>query len=221
MSSVITHNGITLTGYAVDMYNDDHPINMRKHTAPNVILITGKARSGKDYTANLLKQALEANGKIVQQLFFAAPLKQIIAATFDITLEQLDEYKNYQVPLFIDKHMDAPSVTNFRTILQRFGTEGMKPIFGEEVWAQLVNDQITQSSADCVIISDYRFDIEYTTLAHHNPTVIQVLGVPSANIHQHSSEQTPTAAPFDHIVDNSNQDSTVINWVANFTRNLS
>ena len=72
--------------------------------------------------------------------------------------EPFSNNKNY-LPLRIE--------TDFRTILERFGTEAMKPIFGKEVWVKLVVDQIKEAKSDTVIISDFRMVEEYEYVKEH------------------------------------------------------
>ena len=61
---------------------------------PLVIQLLGQARSGKDFTATNLKLYYESIGKSVEIMSYAAPMKQIAATLFGITLEQLDDFKN-------------------------------------------------------------------------------------------------------------------------------
>ena len=58
-----------------------------------VILITGKAGSGKDTTAVLLKEMLECQGKKVEILHFADELKKYVAGMLNISVEELEELK--------------------------------------------------------------------------------------------------------------------------------
>ena len=136
----------------------------------NVILINGLARSGKDTIAKYMKEELNKREISTEILSFAEPLKQIIADTFDISLTTLEYYKNNADNISIEcikenrNDFQVLEVTNFRRILQRFGTEGMKPVFGNNVWANLVVQKIKQSNAEVFIIPDFRFQIEADTI---------------------------------------------------------
>lgn len=180
-----------------------------------IIMIAGLKRSGKDYIANLIKTELESQGNKVTIASFATPLKQIIANTLEISLEDLETYKNgednYQcqtIDITTDKRLHSISV---RKILQNFGTEAMKPIFGKNVWGNLMADKINNSkSTDYFIIPDYRFDPEFEYLSQqgHNINTLLVIG-PTTNIKDnHSSESLPTK-PFDYVINNKAQDSSV------------
>ena len=134
---------------------------------PLVIQLLGFARSGKDWTASQLKAYFESQGKSVEIMSYAAPMKRIAATLFDITLEQLDNYKNHPLEYVIDitqlSEFKVPvdiHNTNFRRFLQLLGNDAIKPIFGDNVWAKLAKANIDKSTADIIIIPDCRFTIE-------------------------------------------------------------
>ena len=141
---------------------------------PSIIQLLGQARSGKDFTATQLKLYYESIGKSVEILSYAAPMKQIAATLFDISLEQLDDFKNQPInyPLTVTSlYTGMPVVQlDFRTFLQRLGNEAVKPLFGDAVWANLMQQAISKSSADIIIIPDCRFTTELQTF----PTSITV-----------------------------------------------
>ena len=134
---------------------------------PLVIQLLGFARAGKDWTASQLKAYFESQGKSVEIMSYAAPMKRIAATLFDITLEQLDNYKNHPLEYVIDitqiSEFKVPvdiHNTNFRRFLQLLGNDAIKPIFGDNVWAKLAKANIDKSTADIIIIPDCRFTIE-------------------------------------------------------------
>ena len=134
---------------------------------PLVIQLLGQARSGKDWTASQLKAYFESQGKSVEIISYAAPMKRIAATLFDITLEQLDNYKNYPLEYVIDitqlSEFKVPvdiHNTNFRRFLQLLGNDAIKPIFGDNVWAKLAKANIDKSTADIIIMPDCRFTVE-------------------------------------------------------------
>ena len=134
---------------------------------PLVIQLLGLARSGKDWTASQLKAYFESQGKSVEIMSYAAPMKRIAATLFDITLEQLDNYKNHPLEYVIDitqlSEFKVPvdiHNTNFRRFLQLLGNDAIKPIFGDNVWAKLAKANIDKSTADIIIMPDCRFTIE-------------------------------------------------------------
>lgn len=134
---------------------------------PLVIQLLGFARAGKDWTASQLKAYFESQGKSVEIMSYAAPMKRIAATLFDITLEQLDNYKNHPLEYVIDitqlSEFKVPvdiHNTNFRRFLQLLGNDAIKPEFGDDVWAKLAKANIDKSTADIIIIPDCRFAVE-------------------------------------------------------------
>ena len=134
---------------------------------PLVIQLLGFARAGKDWTASQFKAYFESQGKSVEIMSYAAPMKRIAATLFDITLEQLDKYKNHPLEYVIDitqlSEFKVPvdiHNTNFRRFLQLLGNDAIKPIFGDNVWAKLAKANIDKSTADIIIIPDCRFTVE-------------------------------------------------------------
>lgn len=134
---------------------------------PLVIQLLGFARAGKDWTTSQFKAYFESQGKSVEIMSYAAPMKRIAATLFDITLEQLDNYKNHPLEYVIDitqlSEFKVPvdiHNTNFRRFLQLLGNDAIKPIFGDDVWAKLAKANIDKSTADIIIIPDCRFTVE-------------------------------------------------------------
>jgi len=179
-----------------------------------VILVSGFKRAGKDYVSSLLAEQLRGLYLTVESESFAAPMKRIISATFGISLEDLEDYKNntdnYILELADEKHECHALQTDFRSILQNFGSEAMKPEFGDNVWSELMVNRIKQSTADIVIIPDYRFDSELDHLRNSdiNTVSIHISNGVVATEDMHVSEVLPTNPP-SFIIDNSAQDDTV------------
>lgn len=129
-----------------------------------VILVNGLPRSGKDTFADYLVDKYNFT-----KMSFAEDLKNILCRTFDITYEELDLYKNnpdnYSLELkhYPDGVVQNILYTDFRKILQRFATEGMKTAFGNGVWADLVYKRILESDSKLIVIPDFRFLSEYQT----------------------------------------------------------
>ena len=151
------------------------------------ILIAGQKRSGKDTVAGMLQQQLTASGHTVALYSFAAPMKSILATTLGISLEALDELKN------------DPNDSTYRGYLQRLGTEAIKPIFGESVWGDLAAKFIKDSTADYVIISDFRFPTEITPLSNYTTVKVLRSGLTSDT---HISENALNGYSFNHTISN-------------------
>jgi len=189
-----------------------------------IVLINGKKRSGKDFSASMLEEKLDSTLK----LSFATPLKQIVADTFGITLEALEEFKNNHTEYDI-KCMAYPNnqpqvnflTTDFREILQRFGTEGMKPVFGTDVWAKIALDLVKESKEEVIIIPDFRFNIE-SDVIKNNPFGINVVTLKIKNDDVdggedlHASERELDSYLFDYIIDNTGYSEDLSDYLDSF-----
>lgn len=188
-----------------------------------VILVSGYKRAGKDYCSSLVATQLANMSLTTELLSFAAPMKRIIATTFGISLEQLDEYKNDSYDTCRLQHWSEDTLdteTDFRSILQNFGTEAMKPEFGDNVWGELMANNLRKSDADVVIIPDYRYDLEadYLISQGFNVTTLHVRSV-NKSTDTHSSETLPSGTP-DFTIDNSKKDDSVQLAVSSYIKSI-
>ena len=171
---------------------------------PLIIQLLGQARSGKDWTASQLKAYFESQGKSVEIMSYAAPMKQIAASLFNISLEDLDKYKNYpkEYELKLVAHCETVSphfVVNFRQILQRLGNEAIKPLFGDDVWAKLAKANIDKSTADIIIIPDCRFIVE---LKEVGGTTVRIVNDSLSPPMSHPSELELKDYKTDYVLNN-------------------
>ena len=129
---------------------------------PLIIQISGKKRAGKDTLAQFLLSAYQDQGKSVELMSYAEPLKDIAATILNVTPTQLDTFKNEpELYKLVTMNKDNfVTVTNYRSVLQLLGSEAMKKWFGPNVWVDLLNHRINQSKADVIIIPDWRFKSE-------------------------------------------------------------
>jgi predicted metal-binding transcription factor (methanogenesis marker protein 9) len=169
-------------------------------------MIHGQKRSGKDYLANKIIEVFPS----FQKYAFADPLKDIISITFDITREELDNHKNEEDGLYIyeDDMIGYKKITDFRKVLQYFGTEAMKKYFGNNVWADLFVKKYNESDNKDFIISDYRFyEDEFLYLKNKINDKIITIKIKNNNKHNdsHKSEKEIPDNYFDYIFDNSNK----------------
>ena len=175
-----------------------------------VILIAGKKRAGKDYAGEIIKQFMPG----IKCVRFADTIKEIISSTFGISLEDLEEYKNNtdQYGLEIKAYPNnQPEATikyiNFREILQKFGTEGMKPIFGDDIWVEACYNKIKDSEYS--IITDFRFLSEYKSLLEKGFEIytIKIFNDNLESDDSHSSENDLENNNFvyDFYIDNTNK----------------
>ena len=176
---------------------------------PIIVQILGFSRAGKDWTASALKSYYESIGKSVEIYSYAAPMKQIAATLFDITLGQLDDFKNQPInyPVTILSRYYGKSIvdTDMRIFLQRLGNEAIKPIFGDTVWANLMQSAISKSSADIIIIPDCRFQVELATIGGITIRVINTALPPPM---QHASELELADFDANFVLDNTKYQAT-------------
>lgn len=134
-----------------------------------IVLIHGRKRSGKDTFASILKE-LKPELEIYS---FAQPLKEITAKSFGITLKVLDDLKNDESIKIGFRSPNAKMCTgnSVRNFLQNLGTEAMKPIFGDDVWADLaIKHYNTLPEGSIMAVPDFRVPEEYEA--------IKALGLP-------------------------------------------
>lgn len=171
---------------------------------PIIIQLLGQARSGKDWTAEQLKQLFEAKGMAVSVKSYAAPMKRIAAKLFDISLEELDRFKNnpkhYSIWVCTPSNHTVLNHFNFRVFLQRLGNDAVKPEFGDAVWADLMMINIAKSDADVIIITDCRFTVELDSFPQ--ATTIRVINSTLPTPMNHASELETADYQTTYTIDN-------------------
>ena len=166
-----------------------------------IIQIGGFKRSGKDTISQMIANHYQLSGKLVDILHYADPIKQIAASIFDISLEQLDDFKNNKTELWrFDDFGNAYQVTDFRGILMKIGNEAIKPVFGNDVWHKIMWEKIEKSEADMIIIPDFRFKVEHIP----NAVTIRINNYDIINDTDHPSETELIDFDFDMSIDNTN-----------------
>ena len=170
-----------------------------------IIQVGGFKRSGKDTISQMIANHYQLSGKLVDILHYADPIKQIAASIFDISLEQLDEFKNNKTELWrFDQFENTYKVTDFREILMKIGNEAIKPVFGNDVWQKIMWEKIEKSEADIIIIPDFRFKVEHIP----NAVTIRIINDDITNDTDHPSETELIDFDFDMLIDNTNYHQT-------------
>ena len=180
----------------------------------NIIQLSGRKRSGKDWTASAIKQQLESHGYSVEVMSFAEPLKDIASIILDMPLSDLEFAKNTDAYLLESTNSQPEYLTTFRLLLQKLGTEAMKKHFGESVWYDLLINRIEQSSADYILVPDYRFPEETIPRA----LTVRIYSTSVDLTDNHISETALDDFVFDHVLDNSNKqltESDIVHFVSN------
>ncbi|MBE0498610.1 MAG: hypothetical protein IBX43_05135 [Campylobacterales bacterium] len=184
----------------------------------HIILIGHKKRQGKDTFAEMLQA--HTGGTIIR---FADPMKEIIADTLGMSLDELELIKNAELPITLPPKNGMLAQTNARVILQRFGTEAMKKQFGKNVWGELLLEKAVLLGAETTIVPDFRFEEEYQYLMRNTAARIITVNIvrPGASSgDEHLSEKGLDGFPYDWVIDN-DTDMAGLDWSAElFARRL-
>ena len=154
-----------------------------------VIGITGKAGSGKDTFAGLLKTALEQrrrlSGKVVIDQI-AGPLKDAVTAMLGIHPSEI-EYRAFKETSLLD---DLGIDYSPRQLLQTLGTEWGRGL-DEDIWLKLLTprlDGYARYGAEYCLITDVRFPNEHTWIDNMGGAVVEIYRPLAASVASHSSE---------------------------------
>ena len=165
-----------------------------------IIQIGGFKRSGKDTISQMIANHYQSSGKLVDIFHYADPIKEHVCKLFNISLEQLDEFKNRKKELWsFDNYDNAYKVTDFRDLLTSTG-DSFKSIFGDDIFLRLMWEKIEKSEADIIIIPDFRFKIEHIP----NAVTIRIINDDIVNDTDHPSETELINFDFDMSIDNTN-----------------
>ena len=163
-----------------------------------IIQIGGFKRSGKDTISQMIANHYQSSGKLVDIFHYADPIKEHICKLFNISLEQLDEFKNSKKELWsFDNY--AYKVTDFRDLLTSTG-DSFKSIFGDDIFLRLMWEKIEKSEADIIVIPDFRFKVEHIP----NAVTIRINNSDIINDTDHPSETELIDFDFDMSIDNTN-----------------
>jgi hypothetical protein len=161
----------------------------------NYIGLSGWAKSGKDTVANYL---VENYG--YKKLSFAEPMRESL-----LRLNPLVPYMQSEIRLATAvRHMGWEDLKRInpevRELLQRFGTEVGREMFGQNFWVDLAISKI--QPGDKVVFADVRYKNEADAIRNLGGPVVRVArdGVGPAN--NHSSEHDLNTYDFDLVVAN-------------------
>lgn len=180
-----------------------------------ILLIGGKARSGKDYVSEQIKNTLERNGKSVLKFAFADELKKYICILFDIDLKTLDELKNSEEPF-------TKSGTTIRQCLQRLGTD-IFFLHDKYYWTKIAANIINSTHYDCYIISDFRYPHESEISSYVDNSKVYTANILGGNAliksNNHTSEISLDNFNFDFLIDNSTHNFNIDNLIDTLLNN--
>ena len=156
-----------------------------------IIILSGKAQSGKNETANIIKQELEKQNK-----------KTVIIAYAKYLKDYVKEITNW----------DGLEETKPRELLQLIGVELIKNKIDENLLINRIKEdiEIYKYFFDVIIISDARFinEIEEIKKQNKNTTVIKIEGLENNLTKKQKEHITETALNdynnYDYTIENKN-----------------
>lgn len=163
-----------------------------------IVGLTGKKGAGKDMVGSYL---VEQHGFV--RVSFAAPLKESVAALFDIPVEQLETWKNdphaiVSIGIAVEEGwMVGGRTMTVRQFLQRYGTEAHRECFGDGFWIDLAAAEIRHKAFQQnlnVVVTDVRFDNEAELIRTLGGQVVRIWRPEAEHSDDsHASEQLPQA----------------------------
>lgn len=189
-----------------------------------VILLGGKKRVGKNTAESYLKEFLETQGFSVATVSFAEPLKDMVAMIFDVTVADVEYYKNNPNKTWIElinSNNQVVHQTDFRRVLQKFGTEVRNAYLGRNFWINLAKEKVLTSRADYVIISDWRFIHEAQEMLKDFDTKTIVIHKDTGVTDSHASEKELESFIPDYFVTNEGTLEQFQEKINKIARNLS
>lgn len=166
---------------------------MKTHSNKRVIAFAGPAGVGKSTAAAFLRS--EARLGRVKILSFAEPMRRMVATLLPLDMAAFtQENKNNPAHGLCGK---TP-----RRLLETIGTEWGKGMIGENIWLDIVADQISSTSFDTYAIDDLRTDAEAIYLKENFDATIIHLSRPGIEY------------KLDHITSSPISDSLVTHYVS-------
>ncbi len=154
-----------------------------------MIGICGEAGSGKDSVANYLEA--QHGFTIVK---FAGPIKDIVAAVFDLDRAALDDDLEYKERYIVPGTSYTP-----REILQWIGTEGFRHL-DDEVWIRLAMREAARHQR--VVFADARFPNEAMAIWSAEGSMWKTIKTdgPGTSHRAHASEAGVSLIQADHVL---------------------
>ncbi len=175
---------------------------------PKIVGLAGFARTGKDTIADEL---IDVHG--FTKISFASPMRWALEALNPIIRYDLGSYVRLQDVIKIygwDGYKESPYGAEIRALMQRFGTEVGREIFGQDFWIEQAFRIANQY--DKVVFSDVRFINEAEAIKSVGGEVWRVErpGVGPANGHKSETELTKYEN-YDYIIYN-DSDIKTLSW---------
>lgn len=119
-----------------------------------IFAFLGRKRSGKDTSAEILKEILDERGITYHELAFADPMKKTLADMFSVSEELFHDQSKKETKCVLGKY--SP-----RELLCWYG-DMMRGRFGDDFFVNATKKVIEEKleTVDAVIVTDLRFPIE-------------------------------------------------------------
>jgi hypothetical protein len=156
-----------------------------------IIGLSGYARSGKDTVAQLL--CLNYG---YQRISFADPMREAIL-TLNPKIDSITHVSDYVGDYGWDMAKQNPEI---RRLLQVFGTDVGRKMFGENVWIDMAFKHVEPDSR--VVIADVRFPNEAEAIKSRGGKVIRINRHNHSAVNAHKSEIAMDNYMFDHVLYN-------------------
>lgn len=162
-----------------------------------IIGLSGYAQSGKDTIANHL---VKHHG--FTRVAFADPIREALYA-MNPTINDIPELPGISLVWLVDKmgwefvKVDSPET---RRLLQRFGTEVGRNLWGENFWVDKAMAKI--NNYDNVVITDVRYPNEYQAIKDANGYMWRVEKPGVSAVNRHESETALDELLFDGVLIN-------------------
>ena len=141
-----------------------------------IVGLTGPKGSGKDTVADLIVANYQAQWKTVHRLAFADPIKKVIQHIFDLdptNNDQYDQFKRTEISYHLPGYM-AHAVPG-RHVVREIGM--LMRGYDEKQFNKYIEDQFASAqftSNHVFVITDLRFDNEYTMLRRWGAKIVKV-----------------------------------------------
>lgn len=166
-----------------------------------IIGVGGLKGAGKDTFAQIVDQWAEehAVSPSVHTWHFADPLKKSLAALLGTSVEWINSNKDNPVKF----DLPGGQKMTLRTLLQRYGTEAHRDIFGQEFWINQTREYLNGiDHTDICVIPDVRFENEVELVKSYNGVLVYIENDRVSKDDNHISETQIEDLDFDVSIEN-------------------
>lgn len=174
---------------------------------PTIILIAGKKQSGKNTVADYIQAKYD-----YVQMSFAEELKEQVCeyiASLGIDyFENGEVFNDEEIKKQIIPYKHNKKKRTYRELLQWWGTEFTREFFNDNIWAEVVAENIKELWSGCnIVISDWRFENEFLTIKEafkdtHDIITIKIQRNSCDTTDSHISEKALDDFKFDYVLTN-------------------